>query len=403
MSIIPRRRSDGTVGYTVQIQRKRDKKIVLNISQTFDRLAAAQAWEKRKIDELAEPGGLDRAIAAANKPKGATLGNAIDRALGGRKKGVGKTTVGNLKIVKTFPIAQMPCEDVESHHIRELAESLAESERSPQTVGNILSSLGKVFTLGRPMWNLSLNEQAMRDALVGLRELGLIARSNKRKRRPTLDELDRLMNRFVDRSRRANALPMHRITAFAIFSTRRLGEICRLLWDDFEEDHEDGPRILVRDMKHPGEKEGNDVWCRLTPEAVAIIKAMPRVDARIFPYSSDTASTNFTRSCEVLGIEDLEFRDTRRDGVSRLFEMGTNIAVVMEFSGHSSLSSLQHYIKINKVGDKYRGWKWLAAVTSAFTPGAVAALSGRLRASRRGKSQGRAGRSSSRPSDSAPS
>ena len=242
------------MGYTVQIQRKRDKKIVLDISQTFDRLAAAQTWEKRKKDDLAEPGGLDRAIAAANKPKGATLGDAIDRALGGRKKGVGKTTVGNLKIVKTFPIAQMPCEDVESHHIRELAELLAESERSPQTVGNILSSLGKVFTLGRPMWNLPLNEQAMGDALVGLRELGLIKRSSKRKRRPTLDELDRLMNRFVDRARRANALPMHRITAFAIFSTRRLGEICRLQWDDFEEDHEDGPRILVRDMKHPGEK-----------------------------------------------------------------------------------------------------------------------------------------------------
>ncbi len=96
------------MGYTAQIQRKRDKKIVLNISKTFDRPAAAQAWEKRKKDDLAEPGGLDRALAAANKPKAATLGDAIDRALGGRKKGVGKTMVRNLKIVKTFPITQMP-------------------------------------------------------------------------------------------------------------------------------------------------------------------------------------------------------------------------------------------------------------------------------------------------------
>ena len=283
MSIISRKRADGTTGHTVQIQRKRNNKIVLNLVQTFDRLPAAEAWERRKKEDLAKPGGLDSAIAEASKKQNATLENAIDRALRGRTKVVGKTTIGNLNIVKRFPIAQMACEAIQSHNIVELAQELAAGERAPQTVGNILSSLGKVFTLGRPMWNLPLNEQAMADALVGLRELGWIARSRQRKRRPTLEELDRLMVRFVDRSHRANALPMHRITAFAIFSTRRLGEICRILWDDFEEDHEDGPRILVRDMKHPGEKEGNDVWCRLTPESVEIIKAMPRVDARIFP------------------------------------------------------------------------------------------------------------------------
>jgi len=403
MSIISRKRADGTTGHTVQIQRKRNNKIVLNLVQTFDRLPAAEAWERRKKEELAKPGGLDSAIAEASKKQNATLENAIDRALRGRTKVVGKTTIGNLNIVKRFPIAQMACEAIQSHNIVELAQELAAGERAPQTVGNILSSLGKVFTLGRPMWNLPLNEQAMADALVGLRELGWIARSKQRKRRPTLEELDRLMVRFVDRSHRANALPMHRLTAFAIFSTRRLGEICRILWDDFEEDHEDGPRILVRDMKHPGEKEGNDVWCRLTPESVEIIKAMPRVDARIFPYSSETASTNFTRSCQALGIVDLEFKDTRRDAVSRLFEMGTNIAVAMEHSGHSSLSSLQHYVKIRKVGDKYSDWKWLAVVSGPFTPGAAAALSERLRASRRGKPRDRAGRSSLHPSGFAPS
>jgi integrase len=180
--------------------------------------------------------------------------------------------------------------------------------------------------------------------------------------------------------RRSDALPMRRLSAFGIFSLRRLGETCRLLWKDYEPDHKDGPRILVRDMKHPGEKVGNDVWCRLTTEAVAIIEAMPRIEERIFPYSSDTASTNFTNACAVLRIEDLEYRDFRRDGISRMLEMGKDIAVVREFSGHRTLSSLEHYVSLKKIdGDKYEGWRWLAAVTEPLTREAAASPSLRRR------------------------
>jgi hypothetical protein len=58
---------------------------------------------------------------------------------------------------------------------------------------------------------------------------------------------------------------------------------------------------------------------------------MPRIDERIFPYSSDTASTNFTRACEVLAIEDLKYRDLRRDGISRLIEKGIrDLAILRE-------------------------------------------------------------------------
>ncbi len=65
---------------------------------------------------------------------------------------------------------------------------------------------------------------------------------------------------------------MHVIIAFAIFSTRRLEEleeITRVTWTDLDLD---GKRILVRDMKNPGERIGNDVWCNLPDPAVRIIK-----------------------------------------------------------------------------------------------------------------------------------
>ena len=57
---------------------------------------------------------------------------------------------------------------------------------------------------------------------------------------------------------------MQKIVAFALFSTRRQEEITLLRWDDLDRDG-----ILVRDMKHPGDKKGNDVWCEVPPEALA--------------------------------------------------------------------------------------------------------------------------------------
>jgi integrase len=95
---------------------------------------------------------------------------------------------------------------------------------------------------------------------------------------------------------------MQKIVAFALFSTRRQEEITLLRWDDLDDD-----RILVRDMKHPGDKIGNNVYCELPPEALAIAKSMPRVKPEIFPYSTDAISAAFTRACKILGIEDCGF------------------------------------------------------------------------------------------------
>ena len=140
---------------------------------------------------------------------------------------------------------------------------------------------------------------------------------------------------------------------FAIFSTRRQEEIVTIRWEDFDKD-----RILVRDMKHPGDKTGNHVWCDLTPEAVAYIKAMPKVDDRIFPFSTDAVSASFTRACKVLGIDDLHFHDLRHDGVSRLFEMGKTIPQAASVSGHRSWQNLKRYAHLRQTGDKYSEWKW---------------------------------------------
>jgi integrase len=165
--------------------------------------------------------------------------------------------------------------------------------------------------LARPAWGYPLARQAFDDALIVVKKLGLVKKANERNRRPTLEELERLMEHFGRvRAQRPSSIPMQKIVAFALFSTRRQEEITLLRWDDLDDD-----RILVRDMKHPGDKIGNNVYCELPPEALGIVKSMPRAKPEIFPYSTDAISAAFTRACKILGIEDLRFHDLRHEGI----------------------------------------------------------------------------------------
>jgi integrase len=354
-TIIARKRLDGTTGYAAQILRKKSGKIIHRESQTFDRMQAASAWLKRRETELSEPGAIDRA-----KVPETSLANVIDRYIAESRRVIGRTKAQVLASIKEYDIASMDCGEIRSQQIVDFANELLAGDRQPSTVGNYISHLAAIFAIARPAWGYRLDETQMKDAQAVLRRMGIIGKSNSRDRRPTLPELDLLMQHFVDRSKRyPTAALMHRIIAFAIFSTRRQEEITRQEMSDVDSIHS---RLLVRDMKHPGEKIGNDAWCELPDEALRVIKAM-NAKGRIFPYTPDAISAAFTRACQLLGIDDLHFHDLRHDGISRLFEIGKTIPQAASVSGHKSWQSLQRYAHLRQTGDKYANWKWLEVVT----------------------------------------
>jgi len=347
-TIVPRTRKDGSTGYTAQILLKRKGLIVHREAQTFDRKQAAKAWIARRETELAEPGALDR----KEDPK---LAAVIDQYIAESRREIGRTKAQVLATIKTYDVAEKRCSDITSEDIVAFARALPVQ---PQTVQNYLSHLRAVFAIARPAWGYPLDEQAIKDAFKVTQRLGLTSRSRERNRRPTLDELDLILEHFgVIKQRRPRSVPMQKIIVFAIFSTRRQEEITRITWNDYEK-----TRVLVRKMKHPGDKEGNDTWCELPPEAAAVIESVARTDARIFPYSTDAISAAFTRACDILGIEDLHFHDLRHEGISRLFETGRTIPQVATVSGHRSWHSLQRYSHLREIGDKYDHWKWKDAV-----------------------------------------
>jgi integrase len=356
-TVIPRKRSNGSTGYQAQLLIKRAGKIVHREGRTFDRKQAAAAWLEKREKELAKPGALERL--RAPDP---ILAAVIDRYTDESIKKIGRTKAQVLRAIKTYDIASKTCSEITSTDVIAFANQLI-IKVTPQTVANYLSHLAAVFAVARPAWGYPLDQTAMKDAFVVAKRLGIASKSRERDRRPTLDELDKIMVHFGERlKRRPASIPMQKVIGFAIFSTRRLEEITRILWKDLDVE---GSRVLVRDMKNPGEKIGNDVWCELPVEAMQIILSMPKKGAEIFPYCGDTIGTNFTRACQLLDIIDLHFHDLRHDGVSRLFEICRNIPHVAAVSGHRSWSSLKRYTHLRQTGDKYTGWKWFSVLTSA--------------------------------------
>lgn len=355
-TVIPRKRKDGSTGYTAQIVKKRAGRIVWREAKTFSKEREAKAWAAWREAELDKPGAIDD----LKKPE-STLADAIDKYLS-EKRTIGRTKEQVLRTIKTYSIATMDVRTIRSSHIVTFADELLAGERKPQTVGNYISHLAAIFRDAKAAWNIDLDYSEMKSAQAVLTRHDKTAKSGKRDRRPTPAELDLLMQHFVDRQVRApQSAPMHRIIAFALFSTRRQEEITRITWADLDIDHS---RVMVRDMKHPGQKNGNDVWCELPDEALRIGQAMPRRKEEIFPYSTDAISASFTRTCALLGIVDLHFHDLRHEGVSRLFEMGKTIPQAASVSGHRSWGSLQRYAHLRQSGDRWANWKWLQVVTS---------------------------------------
>ncbi|RJG44926.1 site-specific integrase [Mesorhizobium sp. DCY119] len=361
-TITERKRKDGKPSYMAQIVKKQKGAIVWREAKTFTSKREAKAWASYREAELDKPGVLDD----LKKPS-STLADAIDRYTL-EKRSIGRTKEQVLRSIKDYTIAGMECSAIRSADIVTFADELAKGERKPQTIGNYISHLAAIFRDAKPAWGIPLDYAEMQAAQRVLSRHDKTSKSTKRDRRPSLPELDLLLEHFMERQVRApHSAPMAKIVVFALFSSRRMEEITRITWADLDEEHS---RILVRDMKHPGQKSGNDVYVDLPPEAMRVIKTMSRTKPEIFPYSVDAIGAAFTRACKVLGIttdempdeQRLHFHDLRHEGVSRLFELGNSIPHVAAVSGHRSWASLQRYTQLRQRGDKFEGWKWLDIV-----------------------------------------
>lgn len=165
--------------------------------------------------------------------------------------------------------------------------------------------------------------------------LGLIGGGGKRERRPTEDELNRILEALPEKYAEA--------TRFAVATAMRRSEICGLLRADVDAENR---LVLIRDRKHPRKKIGNNEWVPMLGVAWDILQRQPREGDRIFPLHPQTMSKTFKATCDRLSIPDLHFHDLRHEGTSQLFEQGLQIQEVALVTGHKNWSHLKRYTNL---------------------------------------------------------
>jgi integrase len=259
---------------------------------------------------------------------------------------LGTTRLYGLRALQAMPIGERVAASLKRQDIIEFIK-WRRKDVCAATALQTLSMLRGAFKHASATWddceNLADVVVAIGAALPYLQKHNLIAKSTPRTRRPSDDEITALLNYYREpRRAHRSKIRMPEIIAFALVSSRRISEICRITWGDVDFDN---ACYWVRDLKHPTKKKGNDKQFILFPELATIIKRQPRhgmdPSERVFPFNSKSCSASYTVAKKALGIEGLRFHDNRGEAISRwLLEMGAE-DVRVAVSGHDNTKILE--------------------------------------------------------------
>lgn len=346
--------SDGTKSYRVQIRGRINGK-QHSLCRTFTSPTIARAWRKQTNAQIELNGfPIPKANAATE-----TIATILKSRLAKDMK-IQRSAKQYLKYLSEHTTwLSKQCSELTVSDIVNFAEDMVSEGREPQTVAGYMSLLTTTLKRARRR-GAQIPPQVIEDGMDILWDEGIIARSSKRERRPSIDELDRILH-AVEANKRQK-MPLEKIIIFAIFSTRRIGEICRLRWEDLNEVEN---TILVRDMKHPRKRKGNNVTVDLPKIAMQVIQSMPRQGEFIFPFNPRSLGTAFRRHRDALGIYDLHFHDLRHEGISCLFEMGETDYFVRKISGHEPGGCVARYAHVHNKGNKFENWYWIDRVINS--------------------------------------
>lgn len=242
--------------------------------------------------------------------------------------------------IGALPAGMLTTPDLTRYYTKRIADGAG-----PVTIAASLSYLGRMIRVARDLWHLDVPFEPVREAKSALALVGKAGRSNRRDRRTNAAEIMALTSYF--RAKDQRTIPMADIIEFALATGMRLGEICRIRWEDYEPESR---IITIRDRKHPQDKIGNDQRVPLLTangfDPAVIIARQPRRGDRIFPVNERSVSRLFARAVENLKLEDLHFHDLRHEAISRLFAAGYRIEQVALISGHRDWAMLRRYTHV---------------------------------------------------------
>jgi integrase len=322
--------------WRAQVRRKGHK----SLAETFTTKSQAVAWA-RQVEAQMDARVFSDVRGLAN----ITLKELIDwyrEVIGGNHPfGKNKTSVLNMW---RRDHGAVKLSELTTSYLTTFVRYRRDRGASGVTINIDLTYLGAVLKSARDLQKLPVSLDMTNSTRANMTHLKISSRSKERTRRPTEQEIVALCE-YLDQH---STLPMRDIIHFAIESAMRVEEITLLRWVDLNTTDR---TIIIRNRKHPRQKDGNDQEVPLLGNAFDIIQRQPRPDkpsseARIFPVKVDTITTIFPRAKNALGIRDLHFHDLRHEGVSRLFELGYQIQEVALVSGHRDWKMLARYTQI---------------------------------------------------------
>jgi integrase len=332
--------------WRVQVRRKGKY-----VNETFLRRKDAEEWAlevERRIDR-GEP-------SVARSSRGAKSFGDLVRLRREDLQEVGKR-IGRSKEASLVSLERklgcLRIPELSRERLIQFGKERAREGAGPVTLAIDLGYIKTILSHAAAVHGVVLSMEPVVLARIALARLGLIEKGDERNRRPTQDELDRLIAAFEANLRQQ--IPLGRIVRFAVATAMRQEEICRIEWADFDRENK---MLLIRDRKDPRRKNGNNQRIPLLDvcgyDSYAIVNEQHaysgKNSGRIFPYNGRSVGTAFRRQCQKLKIIDLHFHDLRREGTSRLFEAGFSIEQVALVTGHKDWKMLRRYTHLKPEG-----------------------------------------------------
>ncbi len=342
-----------------QVRIKKGGTIVFSESKTFPTEAMARSWAERLEEKVKKDGP------AATAQRGMTVGKLIRTHLEyqQRIRPLGRSTIHNhettAQAFDKIKLGDLTAKDVTDFVLRRKAEGAG-----PATILSNLSPLSAAIHAAPFAHGIHVDPTQVDLAIAKLKESGAVGKSKEIVRLVDDDEEAALLAEFQRRNHHHQTeIDMTLVYRMAIALPRRAGELTRLRWADVDHKRK---TILIRDVKHPRRKIGNDQVVPLLGEAYTLLARIPVVGELIFPYNTDSMTSAFERARDRIAatgmpkIADLRFHDLRHTGITQLFWAGLKIEEVAAVSGHTNWQQLKRYTHI-RPEDVHRRWDALNA------------------------------------------
>jgi len=331
----PRQKSNGEIRYRCTVRVKKDRRIIHQESQTFSSSKAANTWGSARVEQIEKYGLPKSGVAIV-----VTLANLIDLFIADNElwDRCGRTKQYVIKLLRDCDMANRPVNEISIDDLVNHCRLRRDAGAGPATVYHDVAYLKGLLKIARPAYGIDCDESVVETAMPMLVKRGLVGRSQRRTRRLESNEFDLMMQGLAERQAKEQALiPFCDLFDFSILTCMRIGEVCNLRWEDYDAERH---CILVRDRKDPRKKAGNHMIVPLLGHSAEILERQPRNSTLIFPFNPRSVTAGFQRTRNKLGISDLRYHDMRREGASRLFELGYGIEDVAQVTGHRNLNTL---------------------------------------------------------------